>query len=125
MIYLQPLDITIKTKCSFSTVCVGKAFSLSCTSDDDEVGQQWVSQAAQNNYNKPQQKEKLLLHLLALVSFCDSHLVYDSACISACFCHPAFSALAVSSVQREGHIFSYISCFEEHAWAPSQVMVVI
>lgn len=54
-----------KTKCSFSTVCVGMAFSLSCTSNDLKWDSR-VSQAAQNNSNEPQQKENysFILRLL-------------------------------------------------------------
>lgn len=75
MIYSQPFDIIIKTKCSFSTVCVGMAFSLSCTSDDLK----WdngVSQAAQSNYTKAQQKGNysVILWLLFPSPFLSSSL---------------------------------------------------
>lgn len=86
MIYSQPLDIMIKSKCSFSTVCVGMAFALSCKSGDLKRDSR-VSQAAPNNCNKPQQKENY--------SFIP-WLLFPPPTIY--FYHPGISALAVSSV---------------------------
>ncbi len=123
MIYSPPLDIMIKTKCSFSTVCVGMAFSLSCTSDDlkwDNSESPRQLRTTTTSHNRRKNYSFIVWLLFPSVSL--------TLCLSVCMCMYLgvfLSTLAVSSVQREGHIFSYISCFDEDAWAPSQVMFVV
>lgn len=101
MIYSQPLDLMIKTQCSFSTVCV--VFSLSGTSNDLKSGQ---LQQATNT------RETTLSSPGSCFLLCVFHLVFErlvflssvSLCLSVTLCvlvcsnHPVVSGLAVSSV---------------------------
>lgn len=119
MIYSQTLGAVINYECSFSTVCVGMPLSLPCTSDDFKRD----NKASSEQLQRVTTEGKLLCHPLALCLRCVFHLVCGGTvsphravgsvrpvtlCVSWCVSITPCS-------HREGHIFSYISCFGEDA----------